>query len=81
LRAGRSYRCLVDAKLGHSGKWRTLVDFPLELPRFLMEPQRYLAYSNSPWTPSQDELERASRSATHLLTRIHAADNLQEDSP
>lgn len=65
-----SYRCVVETKLGHNGKWKQLVDFSLVLPR-MANPDENATYRNSPWQPTADDKEKVAALTKDLLARIN----------
>jgi len=64
-----TYLCLIEAKLGHNGKWKKLIDFELVLPR-MTNPGEYTAYRNSPWEPTIEDKAKIAAVRSELRARI-----------
>lgn len=69
MQSDSEYRCLIEAKLGHNGKWRKLVEFPLILPR-MADPSSYTTYSNSPWEPTSGDRAKIEAVSRELMRRL-----------
>lgn len=69
MEAGKTYRCRIEAKLGHSENWRELITFPLALPR-MMDPATNTTYKNSPWKPSADDIRKIDALSNELLQML-----------
>ena len=71
MKAGETYRCRIEAKLGHNQKWKELVTFPLALPR-MMNPSTNTTYKNSPWQPSTEDIKKIDAFSNELIQLLEA---------
>lgn len=67
--AARDYEVEISAKLGHRREWTSLLTFTLRAAQ-VTERENYIAYSNSAYEPSPQDVEKANESLKSLLAKL-----------
>jgi hypothetical protein len=69
LKEDGQYRVVIEAKVDHSLKWVTLVDFQLILGK-ITSPGQFIAYSNSPWVPTAEDKKKIDAMNQQILRMV-----------
>jgi hypothetical protein len=78
--SARDYRVVIEVKLAHRRRWKTLADFTLRLGH-MVEPDRYIAYSNAPHDLTKEDLANAQARLLRVLEKTRSATPQQTREP
>ena len=65
----KDYRARVEVELGHKRGWQPLLDFTLRISH-VVEPGRFIAYSNSPRDLTDEDRQKATAALQALMDKL-----------